>query len=65
MRLVIDIDLDRLPDDQGREAGRILRYWAGALPQMDLTEPTEHSLRDSNYQDVGSLRLLDTPQSDT
>jgi hypothetical protein len=59
LRLIIDLDLERLPDDQAREAGRILRYWAGALRQMDLNQPTEHPLMDSNYQAVGSLRLLE------
>lgn len=62
MRLVIDLDLDRLPNDQAREAGRILRFWAGALTRMPLTVPGEHALLDSNYQPVGSLRLaVETP----
>jgi hypothetical protein len=65
MRLVIDLDIDRLPNDQGRQAARILRFWAGALPQMDLTRPAEHALMDSNYQPVGSLRLLDEAVADT
>jgi hypothetical protein len=59
MRLVIDIDLDLLPNDQAREASRILRFWAGALPQMELTKPVEHALSDSNYEEVGRLRLLE------
>jgi hypothetical protein len=58
MRLFIDLDLHRLPNDRAREASRILRYWAGAMLQMDLTQPTEHPLMDSNYQAVGRLRLL-------
>ena len=58
MRLVIDLDLDRLPNDRGREAVRILRYWAGWLPQMDLTRPTEQALMGSDYQAVGTLRLV-------
>ncbi|MGH3501730.1 MAG: hypothetical protein ACRDQA_12725 [Nocardioidaceae bacterium] len=60
MRLLIDLDLDRLPNDQSNEASRILRYWAGALPRMELTQTAEHALMDSDYQPVGSLRLLDT-----
>jgi hypothetical protein len=59
MRLVVDIDLDLLPNDQAREAARILRYWAGALPQMELAKPVEHALTDSNYEEVGTIRLLD------
>jgi len=60
VRLVIDIDLDRLPNDQGNEASRILRYWAGALPQLDLAQAAEHTLMDSDYQPVGSLQLMET-----
>lgn len=59
MRLLIDLDLDKLPNDQRTEAARILRYWAGALPQMDVTHPAEHPLMDSDYQNVGTLQLLD------
>ncbi|MGH3448090.1 MAG: hypothetical protein ACRDQA_02135 [Nocardioidaceae bacterium] len=61
MRLLIDLDLDQLPNDQGAEASRILRYWAGALPQMELTQAAEHALMNSNYQPVGNLRLLAAP----
>jgi hypothetical protein len=59
MRLVIDLNLDKLPNDQAKEAIRILRYWAGWLPQMDLTQPSEQALMDSDYQAVGTLRLLE------
>lgn len=64
MRLVIDLDLDRLPNDQGKEAGRILRFWASALPQMELAQPVEHALMDSHYRAVGSLHLLDVDTPD-
>jgi hypothetical protein len=64
IQLAIELDLDRLPNDRAREAGRILRYWAGALPRMDLTLPAEHTLMDSNYQAVGTLRLLDANATD-
>jgi hypothetical protein len=64
IRLVIELDLDRLPNDQAREASRILRYWAAWLPRMDLTLPAEHTLMDSNYQAVGRLRLLDANATD-
>ncbi len=58
MRLCIDIDLARLPSDTAAETGRILRYWAGALAQMDLSEPGEYALMNSTYDiQVGNLRL--------
>jgi hypothetical protein len=58
VRLVIDLDLDLLPNDTGKEARRILGFWAGWLPQMDLSRPTEQALMDSDYQAVGTLCLV-------
>ena len=59
MRLVIDLDLGLLPNDPGAELRRTLGFWTAWLPKMDLTHPVEHELRDSNYQVVGTLRLVD------
>jgi hypothetical protein len=59
MRLVIDLDLGLLPNDPGAELRRTLGFWTAWLPKMDLTRPAEHELRDSNYQVVGKLRLID------
>jgi hypothetical protein len=64
VRLVIDLDLDLLPNDTGKEAHRILGFWAGWLPQMDLTQPTEQALMDSDYRAVGTLRLLEGGAAD-
>ena len=60
MRLVIDLDLGLLPNDPGAELRRTLGFWTAWLPKMDLTQPTEQELHDSNYRVVGSLRLIDT-----
>jgi hypothetical protein len=60
MRLVIDLDLGLLPNDPGAELRRTLGFWTAWLPEMDLTHPAEHELRDSDYQVVGTLRLVDT-----
>ncbi len=64
MRLVIDLDLDLLPNDPAQEVRRILGFWTAWLPKMDLTQSTEHELHDSNYQPVGMLRLLDASATD-
>ena len=56
MELRISIDLDALPDDTAAaEVGRILRYWAGAMPQLDLDGPAEHELMDRDGAPVGTL----------
>ena len=59
MWLVIDLDLDLLPNDPAEEVRRILGFWTAWLPKMDLTQPTEQELHDSNYQVVGMLRLIE------
>ena len=59
MRLVIDLDLGLLPNDPAQEVRRILGFWTAWLPKMDLTQPTEQELHDSEYQAVGTLRLLE------
>jgi hypothetical protein len=58
MRLVIDLDLDRLPNDPAEEVRRILGFWTAWLPKMDLTRPTEQELHDSDHRTVGMLRLI-------
>ena len=56
MELRITIDLDALPDGAAvEEAGRILRYWAGALAQLDLASPAQHELMDASFGPVGTL----------
>ncbi len=57
MHLTLDIDLDTLTGDHAFELGRILRYWGGAMKQLDVTQPMEHELSDSEYKIVGTLRL--------
>ena len=64
MRLVIDLNLGLLPNDPGAELRRTLGFWTAWLPKMDLTHPVEHELRDSDYQVVGTLRLVDANAPD-
>jgi hypothetical protein len=59
MRFVMDIDLDALNDQPEKEIARILRYWAGALPQMELAAGTDQVLMDSAYTPVGHLRVTE------
>jgi uncharacterized damage-inducible protein DinB len=59
MRLTLEIDLDALGDDAPGEAARILRYWAGAVPQLDLATAAGFPLMDSGYRQVGALALTD------
>jgi hypothetical protein len=64
MRLVIDLDLDRLPKDRAKEVRRILGFWTAWLPKMDLTRPAEQELHDSDDRAVGILRLIEANATD-
>jgi hypothetical protein len=57
MHMTLDIDMHALTGDPATEVGRILRYWGGAMKQLDLTQPMEHELSDSEYKVVGMLKL--------
>lgn len=57
MHLTLDIDLDALTGDPATELGRILRYWGGSMKQLDVTQPFEYELSDSEYKNVGVLKL--------
>jgi hypothetical protein len=57
VKLVIEIDLERLPDPKPEEVGRILRYWGGAAKHLALSKPLEQPLMDSTYQHVGVLKV--------
>ena len=59
MRFVMDIDVDALKDQPEEEITRILRYWAGALPQLGLAAGTDQVLMDSAYTPVGHLRVTE------
>jgi hypothetical protein len=57
MHLTIDIDVEALSGDPAAEIGRILRYWAGAMKQIELSPGLEHELMDSEYRPVGKLAV--------
>ena len=57
MRFTIDIDVDALTGEPRQEIARILRFWAGALPKMELAAGLDQELMDSAYASVGSMRL--------
>jgi hypothetical protein len=54
MRFVLEVNL---PDtaDAKKELGRILRYWGGAMKDLDDLEPGDkQDIYDSGYTRVGS-----------
>jgi hypothetical protein len=57
MTFELVVDLDRLTGDAAAELGRILRYWAGATKNLDLTTAQEQAIYDSAYSEVGAWRI--------
>ena len=62
MRFVLEVDLDALPaETRAAELGRILRYWGGAMKDVELVPGARQELRDSGYAVVGEWRVEDVP----
>lgn len=50
-------------DRVGPELGRILRFWGGAFPKMDLEPGQGSALMDSAHREVGQWRITADPES--
>jgi hypothetical protein len=58
MRFVLEVDLEALPaETRAAELGRILRYWGGAMKQVEITAGATQALYDSDYREVGVWRV--------
>ncbi|MGW7407076.1 hypothetical protein ACWGI9_25725 [Streptomyces sp. NPDC054833] len=58
--LEVDVDAGRVTEDPARELGRILRYWAGNLHHYPLRPGDGSPVYDSEYQEVGRWRIMDS-----
>lgn len=68
MRFILEVELDDLlaGGDAGKELGRILRYWAGGVQQLDALTPGQGTaIYDSAYREVGRWRITDEPAAGT
>ena len=59
MHFTMEIDIEALSGEARAEIARILRYWAGALPKMELESGLDQELMDSQYSPVGNMRVTD------
>jgi hypothetical protein len=59
MRFIIEVDLDAVTGEPAAELGRILRYWGGNTKHLDLAAPTSMAVTDTEYKEVGELRIVD------
>ncbi len=55
MKFVLEVDMTGMTgaDEAGTELGRILRYWGGAMKQIDLSPREGQDIYDSAYRPVG------------
>lgn len=59
MKFVLEVDMAGFEDNADKELGRILRYWAGAMPQVKLEAGAGSAIYDSAYREVGSWRITE------
>ena len=45
--------------EAGAELGRILRYWGGAMKQIELNPDAGSAIYDSAYREVGRWQITD------
>ena len=60
MRFVLEVDLDAgamAGQNRAAELGRVLRYWAGAMKQVELAPGARQDISDSDYAVVGEWRV--------
>ena len=55
--------MERIEGDAGKELGRILRYWGGAMTQVELGAGASQALYDSGYHEVGRWIITEEPDA--
>ena len=60
MKFILEVDMDTFGDNAGKELGRILRYWGGAMTQVDLSDGATQAISDSEYREVGRWTIAAT-----
>ncbi len=63
MKFILEVDMTQLTGDPGTELGRILRYWGGAMKDIELTDGATQALYDSEYQRVGRWLITEEPDA--
>jgi hypothetical protein len=64
MKFILEVDMARFEaGDPGKEMGRILRYWGGAMKDIDFKEGAGSAIYDSEYHQVGHWIVTDAPDA--
>jgi len=62
VKFILEVDISEMPGDEAaKELGRILRYWAGGVGQMELKPGAGSGIYDSAYREVGKWTITDQP----
>jgi len=63
VKFVLEVDMGETAfgGNAAAELGRILRYWGGNLRHYPLVPGDGSIIYDSNYQQVGRWRIIDSP----
>lgn len=65
MKFVLQIDIEKIEGDPVTELGRALRYWGGAIKQLDLTAEQRQDIMDSSYKEpIGHWELRTEEKAD-
>jgi len=67
VKFILEVDISAMTAEgqAGKELGRILRYWAGGVQQMELRPGAGSDIYDSAYHPVGRWTITDTPAVDS
>jgi hypothetical protein len=60
VKFLLEVEMDGFGDQAGKELGRILRYWGGAMKDVELNPGAGSAIYDSEYREVGRWRIEDT-----
>jgi hypothetical protein len=62
VKFILEVDLSRMAieSEAGKELGRILRYWGGAVQKMELQAGQSQVIYDSAYHEVGRWAVTDS-----
>jgi hypothetical protein len=61
VKFILEVEMDGFGDGEaGAELGRILRYWGGAMKQIELNPDAGSAIYDSAYREVGRWQITDS-----
>ena len=63
MKFILEVDLAQFERDAGKELGRILRHWGGAMDEVEIADGANRQIYDSENRHVGHWLLTEDPDA--